>query len=187
MNDPWQRVGVHNISTMAHEHHISIWITKNTALPYFFWVPSTPIHPEQLEQCFWTPCDLYEGWSLYREERKTMRTEFSCENHILDPTCSLVQNTAKELSIDFTISPSYSNHSLFTDMNNIKVVTLPWEEHHWPPWSKVCAQDFFFGCPPTSRSWHTWPCHRRYGHDLTFALPFNKRFGRINLHIQRPR
>ena len=150
MNDPWQRVGVHNISTMAHEHHISIWITKNTALPYFFWVPSTPIHPEQLEQCFWTPCDLYEGWSLYREERKTMRTEFSCKNHILDPTFSPVQNTAKELSNDFAILHRYTKQGSITDViHNVgkQYIIPPPERKQWTSFS------FLFFLVLTFRLW----------------------------------
>ena len=77
-----------------------------------------------------------------------MRTEFSCENHILDPTCSLVQNTAKELSIDFAISPSYSNHSLFTEMiHNVgKNHIIPTPESK--PWTSFL---FLFFLVPTSR------------------------------------
>ena len=77
-----------------------------------------------------------------------MRKKFSCENDILDPTCSLVKNTTKELSIDFAIFPSYSKQVLITkDVYNVgKHLIIPAPESK--PWTNILVTFFLV---PTSR------------------------------------
>ena len=67
-----------------------------------------------------------------------MRTEFSCKNHILDPTCSPVQNTAKELSNDFAILHRYTKQGSITDViHNVgkQYIIPPPERKQWTSFS----------------------------------------------------